>query len=527
MRYRVHQDGRFASGAVAAGRTLTVYEDSAGATEATLYAAATGATTVANPYTVPATGVIDFYVEDSQVYGLAQGDSIVRPLRILPTGFGSSVSSVKDYGATGDGTTDDSAAIQAAIDDVLTVVSGAYGGTVYFPKGVYRIASSLTVAADASSRSLSLTGAGKNSSQLYADADTDILVLGSDDSDYGDYSGGGYPGGLRITDLDFKSRWSPTNTSDTSRGIVDWGGGSILADACRFSSLDYAFWGVNSDINSWRDIEVGSCDHGFYLQGRSDQNTFRAPYIWSVNHPMVIENASHTRIVEAVFAGNYGYPDIDFYADSSGLGGVATSCVISVVDCWFEAWSTSGTKPSFIDVGQSGDGAVLEARVVRPYFLVDAPEIPDYYIKAGRVRGISVTDPMFNQTGATYDPLLYVADHHTELNQEVFVSSPWMRVSDASSWVTLAAGSTARLIVSAAEAGTPTIATNETPTLRLRKIGGAKVRIRWDSAAPSSGTWYQGEIVYNTGAAAEGYVGWVCVTAGTPGTWKGFGAIEA
>lgn len=47
------------------------------------------------------------------------------------------------------------------------------------------------------------------------------------------------------------------------------------------------------------------------------------------------------------------------------------------------------------------------------------------------------------------------------------------------------------------------------------------------SAIPTAGTWQRGEILYNSAPAPGGYVGWVCTAAGTPGTWKGFGLIEA
>ena len=47
------------------------------------------------------------------------------------------------------------------------------------------------------------------------------------------------------------------------------------------------------------------------------------------------------------------------------------------------------------------------------------------------------------------------------------------------------------------------------------------------SAAPTVGTWTVGSIVYNTAPTAGGYLGWVCTTAGTPGTWNTFGAISA
>ena len=49
--------------------------------------------------------------------------------------------SVTDYGATGDGTTDDTDAIQAAID----ALSANNGGTLYLPAGTYAISSTLSV----------------------------------------------------------------------------------------------------------------------------------------------------------------------------------------------------------------------------------------------------------------------------------------------------------------------------------------------------------------------------------------------
>ena len=47
------------------------------------------------------------------------------------------------------------------------------------------------------------------------------------------------------------------------------------------------------------------------------------------------------------------------------------------------------------------------------------------------------------------------------------------------------------------------------------------------TAFPTTGTWPAGWIRWNSAPAASGTIGWVCVTAGTSGTWKTFGAISA
>ena len=50
--------------------------------------------------------------------------------------------------------------------------------------------------------------------------------------------------------------------------------------------------------------------------------------------------------------------------------------------------------------------------------------------------------------------------------------------------------------------------------------------VQYGTAAPVTGTWAQGDIVYNTACAPGGNVGWICTTGGTSGTWKTFGQIS-
>jgi hypothetical protein len=46
------------------------------------------------------------------------------------------------------------------------------------------------------------------------------------------------------------------------------------------------------------------------------------------------------------------------------------------------------------------------------------------------------------------------------------------------------------------------------------------------TAAPTTGNWARGDIVWNVSPSAGGTAGWICTAAGTPGIWKTFGAIS-
>ncbi len=95
-------------------------------------------------------------------YGIEGG---VSPVSKKYAGTG--IYNVKDYGATGDGSTDDTTAILAAITACATASAGILGaspgGTVFFPAGVYVVSASLE---NTVSGFVRLLGAGKHRSQI-------------------------------------------------------------------------------------------------------------------------------------------------------------------------------------------------------------------------------------------------------------------------------------------------------------------------------------------------------------------------
>ena len=62
---------------------------------------------------------------------------------------------------------------------------------------------------------------------------------------------------------------------------------------------------------------------------------------------------------------------------------------------------------------------------------------------------------------------------------------------------------------------------------RLFVGSGASARsVDFGPGPPTAGHHAAGELVYNVAPTPGGRVGWVCTAAGTPGTWKAFGAID-
>ncbi len=123
--------------------------------------------------------------------------------RAMPPGMGEGFVNVREgFGARGDGTTDDTAAIQAAIDSV----AATGGGVIWFPRGVYLITAKLRI-----KDLVSLWGEGPGLSIIRTATNMGILV-GNDDTDNGNsditvrglsMDGGGV---VSTTVLDFRAQ---------------------------------------------------------------------------------------------------------------------------------------------------------------------------------------------------------------------------------------------------------------------------------------------------------------------------------
>lgn len=130
--------------------------------------------------------------------------------------------SVKDFGAKGDGVTDDTAAIQTAINYAATFGSG-FGGEVVFPTGQYRY-TTITI----SNSGVSLRGEGKAALVKTTAAGNGLLVIGPSGRIYG----------INISNLSFSA--GVTQTSGAAIYMTNTG--QCKLDNVTFTNFPFANW---------------------------------------------------------------------------------------------------------------------------------------------------------------------------------------------------------------------------------------------------------------------------------------------
>lgn len=178
------------------------------------------------------------------------------------------VISVKDFGAVGDGVTDDTAAIQKVIDSL-----SATGGNIYFPKGSYLITSTLKIL----NSNISLYGDGATSKLVTASAIT-VLAVSNTSNLAPDYTKSTFLRGIQVKNLAF------VGASNTATGLYVNGVVNGLFDNLYFSSLDKCVFQKHADNCIFNrlttpSIEDATIDSNYiiYSDGtvRSNDNIYR------------------------------------------------------------------------------------------------------------------------------------------------------------------------------------------------------------------------------------------------------------
>jgi hypothetical protein len=161
------------------------------------------------------------------------------------------------FGAVGDGTTDDTAAIQAAVDSITN-------GVIFFPIGQYKITTTINIDGSGET-SLNFLGVGLASEIVYGGTTPNIPMF------Y--YYGPSQGSFVKVESLYFRNAF---RTSDTAQnGIIAWRFG--LKDAAATSGA-----GGIGNVTFYKN-QIVYCDTGLEIWAESDQFTIEENvfFVWN------------------------------------------------------------------------------------------------------------------------------------------------------------------------------------------------------------------------------------------------------
>lgn len=188
---------------------------------------------------------------------------------------------VRQYGATGDGQTDDTAAIQAAMNAVP-----ASGGTIIFPSGTYIVAPTKTKGIVVRSN-LRIAGSGEGSVIKIKDHNGDWRVLFSSEDN------GVAVENVIFEDLAFdsnilnnpESRVNESKDETYQTFIYLTAGHDLHVRRCRFTPCS-GVWAVSLNGSTVRDCSVTDCYFHFVMRESNPDYDNSAVYIEGTNYTL-------------------------------------------------------------------------------------------------------------------------------------------------------------------------------------------------------------------------------------------------
>jgi hypothetical protein len=421
------------------------------------------------------------------------------------------VMSVKDFGAVGDGTTNDTAAIQSAINAAI-----AQRKALYFPRttlgslGLYLITAPLTISAG-----IHIFGEGTNYSGLLCQNTTAFQIA----------AGVNY---VTIESLALIQQTRYSTTPNTATAIETLG-----------TTGSRNFWHI------YRDLFID----GF-------QYAFKLPYTWST----VINSVQTVFGFSGIYAPGIS---VNNYVSNCGFGGssAANSVGIQIGDGTVatEGWMIQDCLLAYFATGVYG---LYASNCHARGLIIDFFQQYGVFLQStgsgGSTNWIISDNYMATDNAAASSGVRLKNDFGTSVAQHrgtIVSNNQILTYSGASLSYGILQDGTAELrnVITGNRCnatvydcylltGSQTIVANNQwkglgfysdvlvnysgnegivlSSDQFLKQTNGKTFVYYLTAPPVAGAYVRGDIVWNTTPSAGGTPGWVCVTSGTPGTWK-------
>jgi len=418
---------------------------------------------------------------------------------------------VKWFGAKGDQTTDDTAAIQAAVN-----VAVANNAAVYFPKstgpdGLYLITSTISV-----SGRCRIFGDGMNISGIFCSECDGLSVSG----------------GTSFVTIENLAIYRTVLNANSKTGILASGTSGSRCDNITIRNvwIDGFNYGVSLDWASALRMENVKCNrvyNGFHATGGGVNNFISACHF--VGKQVSGGNGIY---IDGTGAAPEAYLIRDCLVYGFDVGLSSFNCTHSVLaECVLDYCTVFGVvlngasfnwtiRGNYIaSSGSAGDtgiycvngtnsaqvkGDVIEGNTITAYGTNKFScgiRVSGAYEKQDRIIANVV-----NCNASIADCRLDTGSGH------VVIGNEWMGI-----------GFDTDLLYPVYDGNKGAIVNG---LYSVRRTHGADSSEYFGEAAPTTGTWGRQDIVWNSTPTAGGAVGWVCVVAGSPGTWKAFGSIS-
>lgn len=255
---------------------------------------------------------------------------------------------VRQFGATGNGTTDDTSAIQAAIDTRRNV---------FIPDGTYLV-SSLDYGTPSFANQMNITGAGRNEVILKGSGTGPILTIGST-------SMTNFISNILISGIEFDGQGAGT----TTEGVICYGLVESTFRDCTFTNCGTGLYDYGGIANIYENCKIGSSGVGnsiglrfnndatLFYTGDSNANIVRncavkANSQWGIyfdyGRQLVVDSCDIEGNGQSALGSDYG----GIYVGSSAGARVTNyETGVVILNCWFEA--NTGKAEVWLNGGSS------------------------------------------------------------------------------------------------------------------------------------------------------------------------------